>query len=68
MAAAPMVIMSGSALFSLKILQSISPLAQPKLKNEIFHTEWATIANQPFPLIHVLKLKKIEGNTNNQFE
>jgi hypothetical protein len=32
-----------------------------------FHPEWVTIANQPFPLIQVLKLKKNEGITNNQF-
>ena len=29
--------------------------------------EWETTANHPFPLIQVLKLKKIEGITNNQF-
>jgi hypothetical protein len=48
--------------------QEISPARQPKVKKIAFHAECVTIANQPFPLIHVLRLKKSDGITNNQFK
>jgi hypothetical protein len=48
------------------MLQETSPTRHPNVKKTPFHAECVRIANQPFPLIHVLRLKKSEGNTNNQ--
>ena len=51
---------------SLIILQGNSPLEQPATKKIKFHIEWDMMANHPFPLIHVLRLAKMDGVTNNQ--
>jgi hypothetical protein len=49
------------------VRQEKSSDIQPDVKIIPFHAECVIIANQPFPLIHVLKLKKNDGITNNQF-
>jgi hypothetical protein len=51
---------------SLIIVQGNSPLEQPAAKKIKFHIEWDMMANHPFPLIHVLRLAKMDGVTNNQ--
>src|SRR5215208_8421535 len=47
-------------------LQGISPTRHPRVKKNPFQAECVSIANQPFPLIQVLRLKKSEGITNSQ--
>src|SRR5215210_5719090 len=47
-------------------LQGISPTRHPRVKKTPFQAECVSIANQPFPLIQVLRLKKSDGITNSQ--
>ena len=47
------------------ILHGNSPFVQPAVKKITFHIECETIANHPLPEIHVLRLAKIDGVTNN---
>ena len=52
--------------FSLNIWHANSPVPHPAVKKTKFQIECATIANHPFPLIHVLRLANMEGVTNSQ--
>ena len=57
-------IFTASKIPSLIILHSRKPIPQYIIKNAKFHPEWNTIANHPFPLDHVLKLKNMWGTEN----